>query len=221
MTINIKNLTKKFVDGDKENIILDKVNLEIDNGEMVAVTGRSGSGKTTFLSILSGLLTPDSGEVWFDKTNIFSIAKNKLDAFRRNNIGIVFQTDNLIPYLNAEEQLLFMYKINKQKPDLDKIKDLLSRLDLFQYAQMLPEKLSGGTRQRVSIARALILDPQLLLLDEPTSALDMENIDRAMQLIKTITRDKNIHTFMVSHEADTISSADKAFELEKGKLISL
>ena len=170
--LETRNLRKIYGSGDTEVRALDGVNLSVDSGEFVAIVGTSGSGKSTLLHMLGGLDRPTSGSVIVDGKDIFSLKDEALTIFRRRKIGFVFQSYNLVPVLNARENIVLPIQLDGGKVDQSYVNQVIEALGLEQKLQNLPSQLSGGQQQRVAIARALVRNPPLILADEPTGALD-------------------------------------------------
>ncbi|SDW99386.1 ABC transporter ATP-binding protein [Paenibacillus sp. CF384] len=217
----LDNITHTFEDGGMQRTVLDHLNLQVSEGELVAVMGPSGSGKSTFLSIAGALLEPTSGGVLLDGEAIAGKQKQALSEIRLNKIGFIFQSANLIPYLKVEEQLMLVAKLgnmNKVKAN-ERIKKLLHKLGLDHRRSAYPHRLSGGERQRVSIARALMNDPAVLMADEPTASLDAS---RGMDIVRMIAREakeRGKSGIMVTHDERVLPLCDRILYLENGRLI--
>jgi len=184
IAVETKGLIKKFKSDSGDSTAVDAVSLQVRTGEFIALVGPSGSGKTTMLSMLAALLQPSEGQILLDGQDLASMTDSKRVAIRREKIGFTFQANNLIPYLNALENVEYMLRLNGK---LDKVnhlraQELLARLGLSDRMYNLPSQMSGGQQQRVAIARALIHNPTLVLADEPTASLDTE---RAYQVVET------------------------------------
>jgi putative ABC transport system ATP-binding protein len=219
--LEVRDLVKTFnVDGSPVNAI-DHVSFQVNAGEFVAVVGPSGSGKTTLLSILAALLAPTSGDVFIDGHELSKMGERQRVALRRSRIGFTFQSNNLIPYLTARENVEFMLRLNglsrrngHARPD-----DLLRRLGLGDRLRSLPAQLSGGEQQRVAIARALIHEPALVLADEPTAALDTQ---RAFQVVETfagLIHEQNRTGIMVTHDLRMCKYVDRVLQMQDGRLV--
>lgn len=217
----LDNITHTFEDGGMQRTVLDHLSLQVSEGELVAVMGPSGSGKSTFLSIAGALLKPTSGEVLLDGESITGKENSALSDIRLHNIGFIFQSANLIPYLKVEEQLMLVAKqggMNKTKAN-ERIRGLLHKLGLEHRRTAYPDKLSGGERQRVAIARALMNDPAVLLADEPTASLDAT---RGMDVVRMIAREaqeRGKSAVMVTHDERVLPLCDRVLYLENGCLI--
>jgi putative ABC transport system ATP-binding protein len=217
----LQEITRTFEDGGMERTILDKLHLEVAEGELVAVMGPSGSGKSTFLSIAGALLEPTSGQVLLDGESIIGKDKQALSELRLQKIGFIFQSANLIPYLKVEEQLVLVSKLaGMEKAKATKrAKELLDKMGLSHRRTAYPEKLSGGERQRVTIARALMNDPAVLFADEPTASLDASRGHDIVSMIAKQVKDQRKSAVMVTHDDRVLPLCDRVLFLENGKLI--
>ena len=212
------DLTKRY--GDIE--VLKGVSLSIDTGEFVCLAGKSGSGKTTLLSILSGLERPTSGHVKLDGKDITSATEDELALFRRENVGFIFQSFNLIPTLSAWENValpLFPIKM-KGEERKRRATDLLERMELGHRMDHLPSALSGGEKQRVAIARALIGRPKVLFADEPTGNLDSATGDAIMEILNRLHTQEGAAILMVTHDMALTKSADRLIRMHDGEVLS-
>jgi putative ABC transport system ATP-binding protein len=196
------------------------VSFEVHAGEFVAVVGPSGSGKTTLLSILAALLTPTSGHVFIDGQELSSMNESQRVRLRRSRIGFTFQSNNLIPYLTAQENVEFMLRLNgllgregRARPG-----DLLARLGLGKRLHNLPAQLSGGEQQRVAIARALIHDPALVLADEPTAALDTQRAFQVVETFASLIHEQNRTGIMVTHDLRLCKYVDRVIQMRDGQI---
>jgi putative ABC transport system ATP-binding protein len=199
---------------------VDGVSLEVRSGEFVALVGPSGSGKTTMLSILAALLQPSAGKVVLDGQDLAQMTDKDRVALRREKIGFTFQSNNLVPYLNALENVELMLRLNNRLDKAGKMRaeELLARLGLGDRLYNLPGQMSGGQQQRVAIARALIHNPSLVLADEPTASLDTE---RAYQVVKTfagLIHEQNRAGIMVTHDLRMCEYVDRVMLMQDGKL---
>lgn len=166
--LKVENLTKVYGSGDTKVVALDHVSFQVEKGEFVAIIGASGSGKSTLMNLIGGIDRPTEGTVLIDGKNIYEMDESERAIFRRRNIGMIFQFYNLIPSLNAQENIMLPRLLDKRKPDQEKLQYILSMTGLEERKKHLPGQLSGGQQQRVSIGRALINDPAFILADEPT-----------------------------------------------------
>ena len=218
--IEIENVSKVYAIGDTSTHALRAVSLQIDEGEFVTVMGPSGSGKSTFLTIAGGLSAPTSGRVVIDEIDIYSLRQDRLSDLRREYVGFVFQSFNLVPYLNVLENVLLPLAptgipANEQRSAAD---ELLREVALHDKAEHLPGELSGGEQQRVAIARALISDPLIILADEPTGNLDTATSESIMQLFKLLNeRGKTI--LMVTHNPVYKFHSTRTIDFRDGTLV--
>ena len=173
--LEVQNLCKTYGKGEAEVRALDHVSFSVGKGEFIAIVGESGSGKSTLLNVVGALDNPTSGKVLIDGKDIFSMPEKKLTVFRRQNIGFIFQSFNLIPELNVEQNITFPLLLDYQKPDQKYVEELLEILGLKERRKHLPSQLSGGQQQRVAIGRALAGRPAIIMADEPTGNLDSKN----------------------------------------------
>ena len=212
------NDVKKYYDGDRIRA-LDGVDLEVEEGEFVAIMGPSGSGKSTMLNMLGALDVPDSGEITVAGRKLDG--RNGLAAFRRDTIGFVFQLHNLIPSLTALEnvQIPLMEKKMGSTRRKRKALELLRQVGLEDRAGSLPTDLSGGERQRVAIARALANDPRIILADEPTGAVDSGNARRIMELLKEVCRERGATLLLVTHDESVAAQAERIVRMLDGRVL--
>ena len=221
--LEVKNIVKTFSSDSGPINAVDNVSFDVHSGEFVALVGPSGSGKTTMLSILAALLTPTSGQVLIDGMDLGQMNDKERVALRREKIGFTFQSNNLIPFLNAQENVEFMLRLNNRLDHAGRLRseELLARLGLEQRLKNLPSQMSGGQQQRVAIARALIHSPTVVLADEPTASLDTE---RAFQVVKTfaaLIHENQRAGIMVTHDLRMCQFVDRVFQMRDGKLISI
>ncbi|WP_135553453.1 ABC transporter ATP-binding protein [Paenibacillus cymbidii] len=216
----LQNITHTFEDGGMQRTVLDQLNVQVAEGELVAVMGPSGSGKSTFLSIAGALLEPTGGEVYVDGEAISGKNGQELAAMRLHKLGFIFQSAHLIPYLKVEEQLLFVARLG----GMDRMKaagrsrDMLHKLGLSHRGSAYPEKLSGGERQRAAIARALMNDPAVLLADEPTASLDASRGMDVVRLIAGEVKQSGKSAVMVTHDERVVPLCDRVLYLTNGGL---
>lgn len=216
--LELKDVTVSYTDGDSQVKALDSVNLSIDPGEFVAVVGPSGSGKSTLLAVAGALTTPDSGQVLVAGEDIVQLGDAQLAQIRRNHIGFVFQsTGNLPSALTAEEQLELASKVIGKTGRYSST-ELLDKVGMKHRAKHRPGSMSGGERQRVGIARALVGDPQVLLVDEPTAALDRARSQEIVALLAKECHDFNVAGIMVTHDYEVLDHCDKVYEMVDGRL---
>lgn len=217
----MKQVTKTFGDGDLNVSILNHLNLEVNEGEFIAVLGPSGSGKSTFLSTAGALLSPTSGEIILDGESLTGKSKQELTSIRLHKIGFMFQSANLLPYLKVQEQLLYVASLTgmNQKEAKDRATQLLKRLDIWDRRNYYPEKLSGGEKQRVAIARAWMNNPAILLADEPTASLDFKRGKQVVQMIADEVKAEGKSAVMVTHDERMLEWCDRVLHLQDGVLV--
>ncbi len=211
-------LTKKYGD----LAVVKEVSMSIAAGEFVCLVGKSGCGKTTLLSLLSGLEKPTKGTVKLDGTDITSATEDELALFRRNNVGFIFQSFNLIPTLSAWENValpLFPIKMTGDERK-KRATDLLEKMELGHRLDHLPAALSGGEKQRVAIARALINHPKVLFADEPTGNLDSATGDAIMDILNKLHTQEGVAILMVTHEVELAKTADRLIRMHDGEVVS-
>ncbi len=222
--ISFRNVTLTYPDGNVCITALDDVNLTVPRGTVTAITGASGSGKSSLLAVGSTLTRPDSGQVLLDEQDITAYSQKQAAELRRTKIGIIFQSANLIPSLNVVDQLVVMSQLNGstsrsvRNDARAQALDLLAKVGLAKEIGKHPHQLSGGQRQRVNIARALMNQPSLLVVDEPTSALDSKLGAAIIELIVGITKDHNTATLLVTHDRTHLSMMDAVTEMRDGVL---
>ena len=217
--LETRNLRKIYGSGDTEVRALDGVNLSVDSGEFVAIVGTSGSGKSTLLHMLGGLDRPTSGSVIVDGKDIFSLKDEALTIFRRRKIGFVFQSYNLVPVLNARENIVLRIQLDGRQVDEDFLDKIVNTLGLEKKLGSLPSQLSGGQQQRVAIARALAAAPAIILADEPTGNLDSRTSQDVLSLLK-VTSQKFAQTIvMITHNEEIAQTADRIIRIEDGRIV--
>lgn len=220
--IEIKNLTKIYNSSELQVKAVNGINIDFKEGEFTAVVGPSGSGKTTFLNMLGGLDKPTSGEVIIGGENIWDLSSRKLIDFRRNNIGFVFQSYNLIPVLTAGENVEFIMQLQgKPKKERDeRTKELLEAVGLNDRIKARPSKLSGGQQQRVAVARALASKPEFILADEPTANLDSSSTSSLLELMSEMNKKYNTTFIFATHDQRVMDKARRIVTIEDGKILS-
>ncbi|MBL8186645.1 MAG: ABC transporter ATP-binding protein [Acidobacteria bacterium] len=220
--IQLENVSREYGDG-KVVYALDHVSLRIERGERVAVMGPSGSGKSTLLNLVCGLDEPTTGEVRIDGQNIASLNDDARTRLRREKIGMVFQTFNLLPTLTAQENValpLRLSGISKKEADT-RAAAMLGKVGLGHRTTHRPDQMSGGERQRIAIARALIFQPPVLLADEPTGNLDSKTGEEILALLDDLHREFNTTILMVTHNEEAASHCDRVIRLRDGKVVSV
>lgn len=218
--LQVRDVSKVYGTGHTAVTALDSATMAVDQGEFVALLGPSGSGKTTLISIIGGLLAATSGTVTLGDIDVTSLSKRELTKFRAERVGFVFQSANLVPFLTARENLLYVATLVKtpKKAAQQRADQLLEELGLADRAKNLPEQLSGGERQRVAIGRALMNDPDLVLVDEPTAALDTALGRQVVQLLRREIKDRGKTGIMVTHDLRMVEYTDRVFEILDGHL---
>ena len=217
--LETRNLRKIYGSGDTEVRALDGVNLNVDSGEFVAIVGTSGSGKSTLLHMLGGLDRPTSGSVIVDGKDIFSLKDEALTIFRRRKIGFVFQSYNLVPVLNARENIVLPIQLDGRQVDEDFLDKIVNTLGLEKKLGSLPSQLSGGQQQRVAIARALAAAPAIILADEPTGNLDSRTSQDVLSLLKVTSQEFAQTIVMITHNEEIAQTADRIIRIEDGRIV--
>ena len=217
--LKTSNLKKYY--GNGENLVkaIDNANIDIKEGEFVAIVGKSGSGKSTLLHMMGGLDNPTEGKVYINDKDIFSLKEEKLAIFRRRNIGFIFQNFNLIPSLNVWENITLPVGLDGKEINKPFVTDIINSLGLESKVDTLPNTLSGGQQQRVAIARALVARPAIILADEPTGNLDSKTSDEVMSLLKTMIKKYNQTLVMITHDETIAQMADRVIYIEDGKVV--
>ncbi|MEM7705536.1 MAG: ABC transporter ATP-binding protein [Pseudomonadota bacterium] len=198
--------------------VLDQLDLSLSAGESLALVGRSGSGKTTLLNLIAGLLKPDAGHVRVAGHQLATLDENALAQFRRQQLGIVFQSFNLLPTLTVRENLAFPLALSGL-PDDGRSSELLDALGIAALRDKLPEDLSGGEQQRVAVARALIHQPQLVLADEPTGNLDLDNAHQVIELLVNQCRERGAGLLLITHSSELSARMDRTLSISEGRLL--
>ncbi|MBR4100781.1 MAG: ABC transporter ATP-binding protein [Oscillospiraceae bacterium] len=218
--LKIENLCKTYGKGENAVKALDDVSFTIPKGQMVAVIGASGSGKSTLLHILGGVDRPTSGKVWLDGQDVYAQNNKNLAIFRRRQVGLIYQFYNLIPVLNAEENITLPIIMDGRKPKKERVEEILGLLDLTKRRNHLPSQLSGGQQQRVSIGRALFTSPNVILADEPTGNLDSKNSAEIIALLRKSNREFNQTMIIITHDENIALQCDRILTLSDGKIVS-
>jgi putative ABC transport system ATP-binding protein len=219
-SLQLDDLYLSFGDGDEEVVALDHVSLTIEPGEMVAVVGVSGAGKSSLLAVAGALRSPASGTVSIAGNDITNAARKQQAQIRRDHIGFVFQSSNLFEALTAREQLIYAARVAGRTGAAvaAEADELLTEVGLTNKSGRRPGQLSGGERQRVGIARALINQPTLLLVDEPTSALDHARAREIVELLREETHRRGIGTVLVTHDRSILDLADRVLTMRDGRI---
>ena len=217
--IQIKNLKKNLTGGGHQIDILNGINLEILKNQFLAITGPSGSGKTTLLSLIAGLDFPTSGSIIIDGKDITKLDEDELAHLRNTRFGFVFQNFHLIPTLTAYENVQIMTELNNSNHNKDLTNKILAQVGLKNRLNHYPSQLSGGEQQRLSIARAFVNEPDIILADEPTGNLDSKNTEKIMELICQLHKSKKAIVIMVTHEPKVAKLSERIILLNDGQII--
>ena len=217
--LTIENLCKTYGKGENEVKALDGVSFTIPKGQMAAVIGPSGSGKSTLLHILGGVDRPTSGKVFLDGQDIYAQNNNNLAIFRRRQVGLIYQFYNLIPVLNAEENITLPMIMDGRKPKPEQLEEILELLDLKHRRHHLPSQLSGGQQQRVSIGRALFTSPGVILADEPTGNLDSKNSREIIELLRKSNRELDQTMIIIMGDESIALQCDRIITLADGRIV--
>ena len=218
--LETKDLRKVYGTGDTAVRALDGVSLRVEQGEFVAIVGTSGSGKSTLLHMLGGLDRPTSGSVLVDGKDIFQLKDEALTIFRRRKIGFVFQSYNLVPVLNVQENIVLPIQLDGRRVDRAFVRQIVRILGLEERLEALPSQLSGGQQQRVAIARALAAAPAIILADEPTGNLDSRTSQDVLGLLKITSQKFSQTIVMITHNEEIAQMADRILRIEDGRIVS-
>lgn len=218
--LKVENLTKIYGKGNTKVTALDNVTFSVEKGEFVAIVGASGSGKSTLLHILGGVDRPTSGKVIVDKEDVYKLNEANLAIFRRRQVGLIYQFYNLIPILNIEENITLPILLDGRKVDKEYLNELINILGLEKRLNHLPNELSGGEQQRVSIGRALMNRPAILLADEPTGNLDSKSSKEILELLKLSNKKYNQTIIMITHDNSLALNADRIITIKDGRIIN-
>ena len=216
MIIDIKKLTKTFIDGDRKLNVLKDINLQIEKGSIVTIKGPSGSGKSTLLSIIGTLDSADSGDILINGKNIRD--ELNIDQLRNKNIGFVFQFHNLISELTLEENVCLPKMIANELIDKNEINELFEYFNLENRMNSFPNDLSGGEKQRVAVMRAIINNPSVIIADEPTGNLDQDNAQKITSLFQKLNTEKNLTIIIATHDESVFNIGHKKYHLLDGFL---
>ena len=220
--IQLRGLTRRFREGTRDHFVLDGIDLDIARGETVALRGRSGSGKSTLLNLVGGIDAPDAGTVQVAGVEVTALNERERTLFRRERIGFVYQSFNLVPTLNVADNVRLVLELNKVPASAiaTRIEELLTAVGLADRAHSYPDVLSGGEQQRVAIARALSHKPAVLLADEPTGNLDDSTAETVLALLDRLVRDSGHTMLIATHSLHVASHCDRVLELHNGRLAS-
>lgn len=221
--IQVKDLYKFYSIGDNRVKALNGVDFTINKGEFCSIVGTSGSGKSTLLNMLAGLEKPSKGQIIIGGHHIEKLNENQLVKFRREHVGFIFQSFNLLPTMNALENvaLPLTFRGIPKKIRLVKAAKMLSLVGLKKQCFHKPTQMSGGQQQRVGVARALVVQPDIIFADEPTGNLDSNTSAEVMELMKKIVREQNLTLIMVTHDNHLASFADRIFHIRDGKILKI
>ncbi len=219
--LNVSNLSKTYGTGPIRVEALKNAGFTMRKSEFAAIVGESGSGKTTLLNLIGALDTPTSGHVYLNGQELFSMPEQERTIFRRRNIGFIFQSFQLIPELTVEQNIIFPLLLDYQKPDPEKVNELLEVLGLTERRSHLPSQLSGGQQQRTAIGRALIHSPMLILADEPTGNLDSKSSQEVMELLTHAAHHYRQTVLMITHNLGLTAYADRVLRVSDGNLTDL
>lgn len=219
--LEVQNLCKTYGCGENAVKALTDVSFSMERGEFAAVVGASGSGKSTLLNCIGGLDQPTSGSITLNGEDILSMKERQRTIFRRRNIGFIFQSFQLIPELNVEQNIIFPLLLDYRKPEKQELDDLLETLGLADRRRHLPGQLSGGQQQRAAIGRALITRPLLILADEPTGNLDSASSLDVMDLLLSASRKYGQTVLMITHNMNLAASVDRVLRVADGRLTDL
>ncbi len=217
--LKAENLTKCYGKDEAAVKALDGVSLEVKKGEFVAIMGQSGSGKSTLLHMLGAMDIPDSGTVTVDGVDVFSLKDDALAEYRRRKVGFVFQFFNLIPVMNAKENIIVPLALDSKKADEEYFEKITGAMGISDRLSHYPHQLSGGQQQRVAIARAMIAKPAVLLADEPTGNLDSASSKEIMALLRSAVKDLGQTLILITHDSAVAAEADRVITIKDGKII--
>lgn len=215
--LQTNNLTKVYDAEVKVEALVD-VNFNLSKGDLVAIMGDSGSGKSTFLHLLAGVDKPSSGDIFIEDKNITKLNKEDLTIFRRRNIGVIYQFFNLIPNINVKKNILLPILLDDKKVDQEYFDEILSILGIKDKLNRFPRELSGGEQQRVAIARSLITRPAIVLADEPTGNLDRKNSEEIISLFKLVNQRLNSTIMIITHDEKVANACNKVYKMVDGRL---
>lgn len=218
--LKVEHVTKIYGSGENTVKALNDVSFTVPRGEFTAIVGESGSGKSTLLNCIGALDHPTGGKVYINNTDIFAMSEKKRTIFRRRNIGFVFQSFQLVPELNVEQNIIFPLLLDYQRPDQDAVDEIPEVLGLTERRRHLPSQLSGGQQQRVAIARALATKPAILLADEPTGNLDSRTSQDVLSLMKVTGRKFSQTMVMITHNEEIAQLSDRIVRIEDGRIVT-
>lgn len=218
--IKVKNVKKTYRGNGIEVFAVRGIDLTVKAGEFTAIVGPSGSGKTTFLNTISGLDTPTEGEIWLDGKELEKMNGKELSDMRRDNIGFIFQSYNLIPVLTVEENIEYIMMLQgvDETERRVRIKEILEEVELTGFEKRFPPQLSGGQQQRVAVARAMVSNPKLILADEPTANLDSKTSNALLDMMKRLNKETGMTFLFSTHDPLIMEKADRVITLKDGKI---
>lgn len=217
--LKVENLKRVYGTGASKVVSLDNVSFTVEKGEFVSIVGASGSGKSTLLHLIGSVDRPTSGKVFINDEDIYKLNNDDLAIFRRRQIGLIYQFYNLIPILNVVENIALPLELDGRKPDKRDLNEMLELLGLENRKSHLPSQLSGGEQQRVSIGRALITRPSLILADEPTGNLDSKASEEIVSLLKKTNKKYNQTIIMITHNLEIAKMTDRIITIEDGRIV--
>lgn len=217
--LKVENLTKIYGVGESSVRALNRVSFFIEKGQFVAIMGPSGSGKSTLMHVMGGVEKPTGGRIVIDGVDIATMKEDALAVFRRRQIGLVYQFNNLLPMLTVEENIGLSQSMDGRRPPLDRIQQLMKELGLGDRAGFFPSQLSGGQQQRVAIARALLSAPAIILADEPTGNLDSHSSQEVLEILKASNRKYRQTMVIITHDEDIALQTDRIIMIDDGRLI--
>ena len=217
--LKVENLKRVYGTGASKVVALDNVSFTVEKGEFVSIVGASGSGKSTLLHLIGGVDRPTSGKVFINDEDIYKLNNDDLAIFRRRQIGLIYQFYNLIPILNVIENISLPLELDGRKPDKKDLNEMIELLGLENRQSHLPRQLSGGEQQRVSIGRALITRPSLILADEPTGNLDSKASEEIVSLLKKTNKKYNQTIIMITHNLEIAKMTDRIITIEDGRIV--
>ena len=217
--LRTEDLTREYGFGDNKVIALNHVSFSVEEGEFVTILGPSGSGKSTLLHLLGGVDKPTSGKVYIGGQSIYEMKGRELTAFRRREIGQIYQFYNLIPVLNVEENICLPMLLDHRQAERKDLDELLDLLGLTERVNHLPSELSGGQQQRVAIGRALISKPKLILADEPTGNLDQKNSREIIKLFRELNEKYGQTILLITHDEKIAEHAERILVIEDGRIV--
>jgi len=219
--LSLRQVSKSYREAGTRRAILEGAELDIERGEFVAVTGRSGTGKSTLLNLISGIDLPDCGTIVLDGVDLTALSERQRTINRRHRVGFVFQFFNLIPTLSVAENLMLPLELIalQEQTARQRVMRMLERVDLVARADSYPDRLSGGEQQRVAVARALVHEPDLVLADEPTGNLDAETGRMVLALLCDMSRDAGKTLIIVTHSAEAAARAGRVLRIDNGRIL--